>query len=133
MPKDIGSITAADEMLCHQTTNTFAVAGQNDLGWTEKIWSTFGRKDGSLQCDCGVENGRLVTDTVRWHQAGTVEGRVRIDGEGIDVRPDEWFAFRDRSWGVRQFVGAEPPDLPPADRASYLHNLQVHWSPLVLQ
>jgi len=219
MPKDIGRITPADEYLIHQIANTFDVTGQSDLGWTEKIWGTFGRKDGSLQCDLGigkypnrdvidgfagcargveqwtvrasrslsskpdsldigplryeivepltavravlepndaqpvsfdlvftahlppffedrdhaVQGGRVVTDVVRWHQAGTVEGRIWVDGEEIDVRPDEWFAFRDRSWGVRQFVGAPPPDVASSDRSTYMNNLHVQWSPLVLK
>jgi hypothetical protein len=173
MPKDIGRITPADEHLIHQIVNTFEVTGQSDLGWTEKIWGTFGRKDGSLQCDLGIgkypnrdvidgfagcargveqwtvrasrslssdpnsvdvgplryevvepltkvravlepneaqpvsfdllftahlppffedrdialEAGRVVTDIVRWHQGGTVEGYISIDGRRSSFGP----------------------------------------------
>jgi hypothetical protein len=29
------------------------------------------------------------------------------------VNPDEWYGFRDRSWGVREHVGLDPADLAP--------------------
>ncbi len=46
-------------------------------------------------------NGRVQSDVVRFHQAGTVEGWLSIDGVKEDVSSDEWFAVRDRSWGIR--------------------------------
>jgi hypothetical protein len=83
--------------------------------------------------DLAVEGGRVVTDVVRWHQGGTVEGRIWIDGDEITVRPEEWFAFRNRSWGVQQFVGAPAPDVATSDRSTYMNKLHVQWSPLILQ
>jgi hypothetical protein len=61
-------------------------------------------------------NGRTASDLVRYHQAGTVAGWIEIAGERIAVRPEEWFGFRDHSWGVREHVGADSADLPPANR-----------------
>jgi len=219
MPQGIGRIGAADELLVHQSANTFDVVGQSDHGWTEKIWASMGRKDGSLQVDfgigkypnrdvidgfagaararsqwtvrasrelgsdpgtvgvgplryeiveplrkvrlvlepndiqpvafdlvfegtlpaffedrdLGIERGRVVTDVVRWHQGGTVSGIIQLEGEEHGVRPEEWFAFRDRSWGVRQYVGVAPTDLPPADRDAFMARLHMQWCPLLLR
>jgi hypothetical protein len=220
MPRGIGRIGAADELLVHQIANTFDVAEQSDQGWTEKIWASVGRKDGSLQVDFGIgkyanrnvidgfagaardtaqwtvrasrelscapdtvgvgplryevveplrkvrlvlepndvqpvafdlvyeatlpaffedrdlgidEQGRVVMDTVRFHQAGTATGTLTVDGIEHAVEPDDWFAFRDRSWGVRQYVGVAATDLPPVWRENFMSNLQMHWSPLVLR
>ena len=40
-----------------------------------------------------------------------MSGTVTVDGETHEVSPDEWFGFRDHSWGVRQAVGEPPTDL----------------------
>ena len=37
MTNPIGPLTAADEGLCHQIVDTFAVVGTSDLSWTEKV------------------------------------------------------------------------------------------------
>lgn len=63
--------------------------------------------------DVVIHAGRTASDTIRFHQAGTVSGWIDIDGERHEVNPDEWFAFRDRSWGVREHVGLDPADLVP--------------------
>ena len=64
--------------------------------------------------DVVVHGGRQASDVIRYHQAGTVSGWIEIDGVRVAVDPDEWFAFRDRSWGVREHVGLDPTDLVPA-------------------
>jgi hypothetical protein len=219
MPRGIGRIGVADEQLVHQTANTFDVVGQSDQGWTEKVWASMGRKDGSMQVDfgigkypnrgvidgfagaarersqwtvrasrelgldpdtvrvgplryevveplrkvrlvlepndiqsvafdlvfegalppvfedrdLGIERGRVVTDVVRWHQAGTVSGTLHLEGAEYRVRSEEWFAFRDRSWGIRQYVGVAPADLPPADRDAFMAGLHMQWCPLLLR
>ena len=33
---------------------------------------------------------------------------VAIEGDRIAVDPDDWFGFRDRSWGIREHVGLDP-------------------------
>lgn len=64
--------------------------------------------------DVVVHGGRVASDVIRNHQAGTVSGWIEIEGARIAVDPDEWFGFRDRSWGVREHVGLDPTDLVPA-------------------
>ena len=63
--------------------------------------------------DVVIQSGRTASDVIRFHQAGTVSGWIEIDGERHKVNPDEWFGFRDRSWGIREHVGLDPADLAP--------------------
>lgn len=213
MVPTIAALTEADEFFNHQIVNTHATVDTADRSWTEKVWFTFARKDGSLQASFGlgkysnrnvldgfagvqrattqytvrasrvlrpaleamavgplrydvivplrevrvtltenaaqpisfdltftdllpaffegrdreIHHGRLATDVVRYHQAGTATGWIEIDGERIAVDPDEWFAIRDHSWGVREHVGVEPTDLVPAvtDASGNYH---FHWT-----
>jgi hypothetical protein len=225
MTPNIGKLLPIDESLSHQIVDTFATVAESDLSWTEKVWVSIPKKDGSLQIDFGLgryqnrnvldgfagisrgneqwtvrasrelaadptatavgpltyevqepltkvrfrlaendvlpltfdvvfervlppffedrhaqrdERGfRVVSNVVRYHQAGRVSGWVSVDGKREDVRSDEWFAFRDHSWGVRLDVGAPPTDLRPArdfgerdfGGASFL----LHWTPMVLE
>lgn len=225
MKPDIGEYTPADELLHHQIVDTFATIAQSDLSWTEKLWTPFSRKDGSLQIDVGMgryhnrdildgfagmsrgreqwtvrasrelhqdplntavapisyeiveplkkirwrleENDviplrfdltfeaahpgffedrhkqrdelgyRVVSDVVRWHQAGVPSGWIEIEGEREEIKPDEWFAFRDHSWGVRLDVGTPPPDLRPrrdfGDRGFQESKFHLSWSPMLLE
>ena len=59
--------------------------------------------------------GRAASDVIRYHQAGTISGWIEIDGERHSVDPDEWFGFRDHSWGIREHVGKDPTDLVPGN------------------
>jgi hypothetical protein len=215
--KDIGQLLGADEGLNHQIVDTFATLSQTDMAWTEKIWASIARTDGSLQIDFGLgkyqnrgiidgfggvsrgseqwtvrgsrelasapeqsgvgpvqmdvveplkqmrlrlepndvqpisfdivlagvtppyfeernlvrnrRTGRIDVDVIRYHQGGWASGTVTVDGETHEVRPDEWFGFRDHSWGVRQAIG-EPltdlissPAIPPGIRGG------MKWSP----
>ena len=63
--------------------------------------------------DTVIAAGRVASDVIRFHQAGTVSGWIEIDGQRHHVVPEEWFGFRDRSWGIREHVGQEPGDLVP--------------------
>ena len=63
--------------------------------------------------DVVIHDGRAASDVIRFHQAGTVSGWIEIEGERHAVNPDEWYGFRDRSWGVREHVGLDPADLAP--------------------
>lgn len=65
--------------------------------------------------DVVISSGRMASDVIRYHQAGTISGWIEIDGERIAVDPDEWFGFRDHSWGIREHVGKEPDDLVPGN------------------
>lgn len=64
--------------------------------------------------DVVIHAGREASNVIRFHQAGTVSGWIEIDGEHITVDPDEWFGFRDRSWGIREHVGQILTDLAPS-------------------
>ena len=200
--KDIGPLLGADEGLNHQIVDTFATLSQTDMAWTEKIWASIARTDGSLQIDFGLgkyqnrgiidgfggvsrgseqwtvrgsrelasapeemgvgpvqlevveplkqmrfrlepndvqpisfdivlsavtppffeernlvrnrRTGRIDVDVIRYHQGGWASGTVTVDGETHELRPDEWFGFRDHSWGVRQAIGEPPADLIPS-------------------
>lgn len=74
---------------------------------------------------------RVISDVVRYHQAGTVTGRIHLNGQEHRVRKEEWFAFRDHSWGIRANVGIEPTDIrsQPFYADTRFH---MHWSPMVL-
>lgn len=225
MKPDIGRILAVDEGLNHQIVDTFSTVAESDLSWTEKIWVSIPRTDGSLQIDFGLgryqnrnvmdgfagisrgkeqwtvrasrelaedptktavgplayevvapldkvrfrlgendvlpltfdvtfesrlppyfedrhmqrdEHGfRVVSNVVRYHQAGTVSGSVTIDGKREEIRPSDWFAFRDHSWGVRLDVGAPAPDLRPArdwgERSFGGSSFLLHWTPMMLE
>lgn len=63
--------------------------------------------------DIVISAGRTASDVIRFHQAGTVSGWIEIEGTRIAVDPEEWFGFRDRSWGIREHVGLDPTDLVP--------------------
>lgn len=56
---------------------------------------------------------RTAMDVVRYHQAGKLSGWIELDGERHEVG-DDWFGFRDHSWGMRGHgVGAHPTDMQP--------------------
>lgn len=92
-------------------------------------------EDRHLQRD---EHGfRIVSNVVRYHQGGAPSGWVEIDGEREEIRPWEWFAYRDHSWGIRLDVGAPPSDLRPArdfgERDFRQSKFILNWSPVLLE
>lgn len=215
--KDIGSLLGADEGLNHQIVDTFATLSQADLAWTEKIWASIARTDGSLQLDFGLgkyqnrgimdgfggvsrgreqwtvrgsrelrsapedmavgpvrmeiveplrsirfilepndvqpisfdvvlegvtppyfeernlvrnrRTGRVDVDVIRYHQGGWATGTVTVAGETHQITPDEWFGFRDHSWGVRQAIGAPVTDLIPTQTPPPGVRGGMKWSP----
>lgn len=68
--------------------------------------------------DVVINAGRTASDVIRFHQAGTVSGWIEIEGERHEVNPDDWFGFRDRSWGIREHVGLDPADLVPGSHGA---------------
>ena len=80
---------------------------------------------------------RVVSNVVRYHQAGAASGWVEIEGKREEIKPDDWFCYRDHSWGVRLDVGAPPTDLRPArdfgERKFEDSKFLLNWSPFLLQ
>lgn len=74
---------------------------------------------------------RIQSDLLRYHQAGTVRGHVWVDGERIDAVDEEWFGFRDHSWGVRMDVGDPAPDIYKPQRLE--QDFLLTWSPMYLR
>lgn len=63
-----------------------------------------------------TNRGRRTTDQTRYVQAGTAQGWIDIDGERIDVTPQNWYASRDHAWGLyfeRPPLAPDPLWLPP--------------------
>ncbi len=217
--KDIGALRGTDEGLNHQIADTFATVAESDLAWTEKIWGSLARTDGTLQVDLGIGKyhnrgiidgfagvsrgreqwtvrgsrelhtapeqtsigpihyeiidplkkvrfrlepndeqpisfdltmtavtppffeernlvrnrvtGRIDVNVIRYHQGGWVSGTVTVDSETHQVSPDEWFGFRDHSWGVRQAVGNPATDLMSAPTPARTPSSRgaMKWSP----
>ena len=63
--KDIGPLRGSDEGLNHQIVDTFATVGESDYSWTEKLWVSIARTDGTLQADFGLG---------RYHNRGVIDG-----------------------------------------------------------
>ncbi len=55
------------------------------------------------------EGGVLQEDYERFFQFGNVSGTVATAGTRFDLAGVDWFAFRDRSFGIRPGVGGPPP------------------------
>jgi hypothetical protein len=89
MRQSMQIITPADELLCHQTPETFATIGDSDVAWTEKIWASLFAKDGSLQIDCGLGkyHNRNVIDMFAGISRGKEQWTVRASRQ-LDIEPD---------------------------------------------
>lgn len=79
MIEDIGQLTPLDETLDHQIADTFATVAQTDFGWTEKIWGSLARKDGSMQIEFGLGkyHNRNVMDGFGGLSRGAEQWTVR--------------------------------------------------------
>jgi hypothetical protein len=75
--KDIGPLRAADEGLNHQIVDTFATIAESDRAWTEKIWASIARTDGSLQLDFGLG---------KYHNRGIIDGFGGVSAAGSSGR-----------------------------------------------
>ena len=74
--------------------------------------------------------GRIEVDVIRYHQGGWVSGVVTVDGETIEVGGEQWFGFRDHSWGIRHGVGEPPSDVIAASSAKRRPGRgNMKWSP----
>ena len=63
--RDIGALTGADESLNHQIVDTFSTIAESDYSWTEKIWVSIAKTDGSVQLDFGLG---------KYHNRGIIDG-----------------------------------------------------------
>ena len=54
------------------------------------------------------EHGRVIFDTCRLAQTGGWEGTITVGDETIELRPEDWWGTRDRSWGIRPVGDSEP-------------------------
>lgn len=75
---------------------------------------------------------RKATDQIRYHQTGTVSGWLEIAGVRTEIRPEDWFASRDRSWGIRPQVGAPIADMEP-DLHLGLSSALAIWNPILFE
>ena len=55
----------------------------------------------------GRLDGRISQDYLRYHQVGRMSGWIEIEGERFEAQ--DWFSWRDHSWGVRPVVGGFEP------------------------
>ena len=80
MLSKIAPLTGADEFFNHQIVNTHAAVGTAELSWTEKVWFTVMRKDGTLQADFGLGKyaNRNIMDGFAGVQIGTTQ-RIAAD------------------------------------------------------
>src|SRR5437867_12442802 len=86
---DIGALRHADEGLNHQIVDTFATVAESDHAWTEKIWGSLARVDGSLQADFGLGkyHNRGIIDGFGGVSRGREQWTVRASRE-LDADPE---------------------------------------------
>ncbi len=75
---------------------------------------------------------RTDNDLVRYHQAGTATGWIQVEDERYEVTPEDFFAVRDHSWGLRYGVGETPVDIMPGIDVTQLP-MNFLWSPMRFQ
>ena len=75
---------------------------------------------------------RRQTDQIRYHQTGTAEGWVEVDGVRTMVSPDSWVCTRDHSWGIRPSVGLPATDMEPDIHDSMGSALAI-WNPILFE
>ncbi|WP_285017415.1 hypothetical protein [Novosphingobium sp. fls2-241-R2A-195] len=79
---------------------------------------------------------RIGSDVVRYHQIGTPSGWIELEGERIEINPEEWTQYRDHSWGTRLDVGAHNADVKPTSNFGDVKfgegEYVLIWSPFML-
>ena len=93
--RDIGPLLGADEGLHHQTVDTFAVVSESDYAWTEKIWVSIAKTDGSIQANFGLgkyQNRGIIDGfggVSRGREQWTVRGsrELKSDAEATAIGP----------------------------------------------
>jgi hypothetical protein len=89
MRQSMQKIVPADELLCHQTPETFATIAQADISWTEKLWASLFARDGSIQVDVGIGkyHNRNVIDMFAGISRGKEQLTVRASRQ-LDADPE---------------------------------------------
>ncbi|WP_033291775.1 hypothetical protein [Amycolatopsis jejuensis] len=79
----IGPLRKADEGLNHQLPDTFGTVADADYSWTEKIWMSMARMDGTMQVDFGLGkyHNRNVFDGFAGVSRGKEQWTVRASRE----------------------------------------------------
>ncbi len=75
---------------------------------------------------------RVSSELVRYHQIGVATGWVEVDGDRVEIDPDDWVSTRDHSWGVRYDVGTPPTDVDPFNPVAEMQFTMV-WSPVLMR
>ncbi|MEX2292426.1 MAG: hypothetical protein WD691_01460 [Acidimicrobiales bacterium] len=75
---------------------------------------------------------RVDASIIRYHQIGTAEGWIDIDGERHELTGDTSVSTRDHSWGVRYMVGVPVEDVEPAERPPSVSSTVI-WSPILCE
>ena len=78
------------------------------------------------------DGGRVDADLVRYHQIGTAQGWVEVDGRRQSFDGTSSVSTRDRSWGVRYMVGGPVADVEATPVPSGV-STTVMWSPLLCE
>ena len=80
--------------------------------------------------DRSSDSARISHDILRYHQVGTLEGWVEVEGEHFDITPDRWLSIRDHSWGLRPGIGKHISGLRPSE---YPGSSVLTWMPAQLE
>ena len=80
--------------------------------------------------DRSSDMARVSHDILRYHQIGTLEGWVEVEGERVDIASDQWFSIRDHSWGLRPGIGKPISGLRPSQ---YPNRSVLTWMPALME
>ena len=75
---------------------------------------------------------RRQTDQIRYHQTGTAQGWLEVEGKRITISPDAWVSTRDHSWGIRPAVGLPAVDMEP-DVHDSMGSVLAIWNPVLFE
>ncbi len=101
----------------------FALAS-NDIVPIAFDWTFRAALPCALEEESSFESGLM-----RYHQIGTAEGWIEVDGVRCELTDANSVSTRDHSWGVRRMVGV--PESEPPHRANVAST--VIWSPILMQ
>ncbi|HVV38159.1 MAG TPA: hypothetical protein VHC63_16245 [Acidimicrobiales bacterium] len=100
----------------------FALA-ENDVVPISFEWTFRGALPAAREDESSFEKG-----LVRYHQIGTAEGWIALDGVRHELTSTQSVSTRDHSWGVRRLVGKPETETP--HRANVTST--VIWSPILM-